>query len=316
MKNTDPQSRLVVGWTYQSHDSVKAGKPREYVVRTVLKHLGTIGKSVIVWTDTGEEEVVNGTLQLLDIPVAEARRPHTKELFDNARIIVLNPENYSAIPTIFEMQVSRGNNIEYISDVDRILFAYNANPELFKVMIAKEYPPTSSHDYVNVLTYYDSKEGVKITLYKNFGDSEKASLSDYVATEYFVVGSDKDPRSIGKIIDYKGDYEGILSLFKSGSNKKYRLSPKNRILIANRLKEEIEKDFAEKQLQGSQPQVEANKLIDEATTPKKKAESQFANNKIVSAEMAEAAVIESQMNFVSIPVVHKIAFISTTPLNK
>ena len=123
--------------------------------------------------------------------------------------------------------------------------------------------PSGVADYFNVFTYTKNKEATIQSLYSSYSEFEKSKPSDYVATEYFSEFKQGDPKVIGKVIAYSGDYQGILDILASGLKSSHWISPKNRILIANRLKEEIEKDFAEKQLQGSQPQVEANKLIDE-----------------------------------------------------
>ena len=80
---------------------------------------------------------------------------------------------------------------------------------------------------------------VIITVYLENGSLP--SEGDYITAKYDVEKRSGNPLCIGKVIDYNGNYEGILSVFSSQENNSNNISMSNRAKIAKRLKTEIAK---------------------------------------------------------------------------
>ncbi len=80
---------------------------------------------------------------------------------------------------------------------------------------------------------------VIITLYLE--NESLPSDGDYITVKYNVEKRGGNPLCIGKVIDYNGNYDSILSVFSSQENNSNLISMSNRAKIAKRLKTEIAK---------------------------------------------------------------------------
>lgn len=96
------------------------------------------------------------------------------------------------------------------------------------------------------LTFSDEKQKfVKTTIYLENKDLPKNG--DYIVVTYEIDKRNKDPKSIGGVVDYGGDYDKILDVYANDNVNKYGFSLLQRGTISKRLKKEIADLEAEKE---------------------------------------------------------------------